>query len=213
MATVPVLIRVTLPMTSGLPRDVVVNDFAVQASDSQPTPWTPIIDFYNNTTGPGTFTLASHLSAALSRSANAVRTEAYVIDLATGKLGSPQATDHFTLGPASTTAQTPHEVALCASWASAVPAGVNPQRRKGRVFLGPFVSTDMGGTPSTTLVDGVAAAAAELATALVTNGTPLCVWSRADAALYPVTRGWVDNAWDTQRRRGLRPTGRTAWAL
>jgi hypothetical protein len=30
-----------------------------------------------------------------------------------------------------------------------------------------------------------------------------------DNGYYPVTAGWVDNAFDTQRRRGKDPTART----
>jgi len=34
------------------------------------------------------------------------------------------------------------------------------------------------------------------------------VYSTVDNAMYPVDNGWVDNSWDTQRRRGVKPTAR-----
>lgn len=32
------------------------------------------------------------------------------------------------------------------------------------------------------------------------------------SSFIPIVGGWVDNAWDTQRRRGLEPTTRTTWS-
>jgi hypothetical protein len=37
------------------------------------------------------------------------------------------------------------------------------------------------------------------------------VYSPTDDAYHEVANGWVDNAWDTQRRRGYKPTSRTTF--
>jgi hypothetical protein len=39
-----------------------------------------------------------------------------------------------------------------------------------------------------------------------------CVWSVADQIAVPVANGWIDNAFDVQRRRGVDYTSRTLWA-
>ena len=45
-----------------------------------------------------------------------------------------------------------------------------------------------------------------------TNAAQLGVWSVANNDLVLANDGWVDNSWDTQRRRGLDTTARTTWA-
>jgi len=37
------------------------------------------------------------------------------------------------------------------------------------------------------------------------------VWSRTDEAVYPIVGGYVDYAFDTQRRRGQAPVARQSW--
>lgn len=213
MATFPALCRYVLPYTSGLPGDVVVNDFAIQGNDVGEVPWDILEGFWNaEKPGQGS-ALHTHLSNLLDRGTDKARIELYVIDLATGKTGSPVEVQNFTLGAVGANTSGPPEVALCTSYASAVPGGVNAQRRKGRMFIGPFSNVQAGSKPTNNLRTDLAAATENLAADLAENGTPMCVWSRADEALFPVTRGWVDDAWDTQRRRGIAPTTRTAWNL
>jgi len=62
----------------------------------------------------------------------------------------------------------------------------------------------------------VMAAALQLATALSGVGGVDVDWvvhSHANDASYTVTNAWVDDEWDTQRRRGMRPTTRQLAAV
>lgn len=109
----------------------------------------------------------------------------------------------------------PNEVACCASFYS----GVNSPRTRGRVYIGPLkasAATAVQGEPSIPsagLQATVAAAAARLASFDTNPG-----WVTLSKAIPNVlatglvTNGWVDNAWDTQRRRGNDATARTVWA-
>lgn len=213
MAILPGLIRMVLPYTSNLPGDVVVNDLAVQLDDTSEPAFDILERFWNAVPVGANLDLASMISPLVSRVGNACRFEVYAIDLNTGKIGSPLVVQPWTLDPNSGTSEAPPEVALCTSYASQVPAGVNAQRRKGRIYVGPFTATQSGRVPGAPLIDTLSKATKDLVTDLADNGTPLCVWSRADKALYPVVRGWVDNAWDTQRRRGIQPSSRATWNL
>jgi hypothetical protein len=97
----------------------------------------------------------------------------------------------------------PQEVALCLSFY----AGRNLPRRRGRLYLGPFFAGEMAGRPSLTQQNRLLDLASDLAN-LGGADVSWRVYSPTDGGNYPVSNAWVDNAWDTQRSRGLAPTGR-----
>ena len=39
----------------------------------------------------------------------------------------------------------------------------------------------------------------------------IVLYSRANRSVYRITDNWVDNEWDTQRRRGTAATARQVW--
>lgn len=93
------------------------------------------------------------------------------------------------------------------------------QRYSGRIFLGPFHATVLSldattkkSRVSSGYMDNMGYGLVELHHALETNGHGLAVWSRMDGVLREVTAIQVDNAFDTQRRRGARPTARATYA-
>jgi hypothetical protein len=106
----------------------------------------------------------------------------------------------------------PAEVAICLSYNAGAP--ITP-RRRGRIFLGPLGTNVLAagaGTDarvSTTVQTNIANAAANLAAL----GTlyPWVIYSPTSGAFDEVTQGYVDNAFDIQRRRGFKTTARTAW--
>lgn len=125
----------------------------------------------------------------------------------------------FTFVPG--TAAYPSEVAICLSFKGEVVSGQSMRRRRGRIYLGP-INSQMG------LIDGSdvrinfsnAPAIITAAEALQTGGTGAfrhAIYSRtqdgptepqSDAAWTDVDSYWVDNAFDTQRRRGAKATAR-----
>lgn len=111
----------------------------------------------------------------------------------------------------------PSEVSLCMSFHAAIASGIHPARRRGRIFL-PFLDSSENtnihsdGAPTTTLTAALRDAGQDLMT--VVNARPWskwCVRSDIDDVSSPVVGGYVDNAWDTQRRRGTRATARNSW--
>lgn len=117
------------------------------------------------------------------------------------------------------------EVAVCLSMRAELVAGTNPARRRGRVFLGPIQSGAITITNGQTVLSAGAqtqirdAAVAAFHTGLTISDPFLSVYSpTTDAgagvgtgdAFFQVEHIWVDNAFDTQRRRGSESTLRQA---
>lgn len=90
------------------------------------------------------------------------------------------------------------------------------QRHSGRVFLGPLLpeAVSLGANskarPDTAFRTAILDAAERLQDELIAEGHRWSVWSRADAVFRDVSIVQVDDAFDTQRRRGVAPTSRTS---
>lgn len=106
----------------------------------------------------------------------------------------------------------PRDVALCLSFFS----GSNTPRRRGRLYLpATWVMKHTGGSgvgpqPTTSEQN----AGKDLAQSFASLGglnVDWIVYSQADNAGRTVSNAYVDNEWDTQRRRGLKATSRVAW--
>jgi len=227
-----ILAEVVLANTSGLPADASINTFAFSTEHSTFAAAVadlddPLIDFYNGSSGQ-TGTVASYLAGCLVRTSNAAQIKWYDIagSLDGSPHGSPLATTTWTLGAiAGSTNQFPGECAIACSFKASYATdpeedgAMRPRARdRGRIFLGPVNdSVDTGGTSpilvSTTVRTDITVAAARLRTAVLAISTPSywAVWSRADAELKAVVGGWVDNAFDVQRKRGPKTTARTTW--
>jgi hypothetical protein len=105
----------------------------------------------------------------------------------------------------------PHEVALCFSFEAAHQSGEAQARRRNRVYVGPF---------NYDVADNAGRPTLELQTMIYDSGMALksaadasvswewVVWSGTNEEAYDVSHIWVDNSFDTQRRRGLAPTSR-----
>jgi hypothetical protein len=111
----------------------------------------------------------------------------------------------------------PREVALCLSMHADLSSGVERARRRGRIYIGPcniniLPASHTDFHVSATAVNTLAQAAAALTTELDGHGIALEVWSETDGVGRAVQGGWVDNAYDIQRRRGNGPSARTLWS-
>jgi hypothetical protein len=116
----------------------------------------------------------------------------------------------------------PCELAVCLSYHAPRTSGVNMARRRGRIYMGPFSADwlhDDGADnrPSTTLLDLLSTHGAALLGNLgTTHALEWVVYSPtefAETGLLSVScngldGGWIDNAWDIQRRRGAEATAR-----
>lgn len=147
---------------------------------------------------------------SLVRTTNGLMWKSY--DLADPEPRVPVLVGSATLAPAGT-APLPPEVSLCLSFQAVKASGQPQASRRNRVFL-PFLdetqnSTD--GRPSPTLVTGVANAADALWDASEAASDWSWIVHSPIGGDLAIVDGWVDNEWDTQRRRGRPATSRTVF--
>lgn len=110
----------------------------------------------------------------------------------------------------------PTECALVLSFQGVRVSGVQQARRRGRIYFGPIQQSANGsdGRPSSSTISGLVVAAQALLDASDAAATwSWAVYSRTDSAMVTVSDGWVDNEWDTQRRRGRAATTRSRFQL
>lgn len=136
--------------------------------------------------------------------------------------------DTMTLTLASGAAY-PSEVAICLSFQAERVSGENQARRRGRVYLGPLDADAGEAVGSRVVVTSAARTAIANAADAMATQNPLtdAIWATFSPttagsppwsegvlgdAMHAVTNGWIDNAFDTQRRRGTDPTSRTLWS-
>jgi hypothetical protein len=122
----------------------------------------------------------------------------------------------------------PSEVACCLSYRAAGASGASTKRRRGRIYLGPLsLSTAEAATGDTFIhpdtLDVIADAAVALISDLSSTGATWRVFSPTEAGAAPwstgvllasshdVVAGYIDNAYDTVRSRGLDATSRRSW--
>lgn len=206
------LVQVTIPSLTADPKDSVVNTWSFEIVDDTEDNYSEVgsflFTFYSELVGifyGPTMDFSQWTTKIYLRSdpePRVPRAEG-IQDLGDGNLGA---------GPV------PEEVSMCLSFRGVYAAGSPKARRRGRVFLGPLRSelfTILGERIRfNTSAQEVVRDAYQLATAqLTTVGNRHVVWSGTDGVAYPVVELWVDNAPDTQRRRGPAPTSRLTFPI
>lgn len=215
-----VYVQVRIPHRNQINADTVINTFHFTGVDSLGDMVTAILGrlttFYNVTPGGGSAPLKNYWSGVIDP--GAVRARFYDFDAPEPR--APIADESLglvTSSPISTT-NLPSETALCTSYRAALVSGENPARRRGRLYFGPLNAGASAGTgsnvvrPSTAVIGDLYRATRDLADAS-TLGARWVVWSRVNESAVPIEYGWVDNAFDTQRRRGEDATSRTNWSV
>ena len=195
---------------SGLSRDVFVNTFHFVGSgtydEDKALAHLEVRDFYNLATPVNAQSVGAYLSPWILRD--------YLIK--TYNLEDPPirvpTNYEETLPTSFSSSSPPEEVAACATLHGSVPPA--SARRRGRIYIGPLNQNAIqNGTSSTRckpdegFINVLAAACARVI------DTPLIAWSirstRPAVNYVPIVSGYVDDAFDTQRRRGTDPTART----
>lgn len=108
----------------------------------------------------------------------------------------------YAVGPASTL---PQEVCLCMSFKAAYQSGYRQASQRGRIYFGPYATNAnvFAGVPDVNVIDSAKSAGIGfLAASTAAGGWTWVIWSVKHDRSFDVVNGWVDNAWDTQRRRG-----------
>lgn len=191
-----------IPYDSGLPEDKVVNVWHCTAPDP-----TEAADFIANVIGFYQ-SIDEHFSAVVNASTDACSVKAYNLDDPIPR--APEVEDTFTLADA-TGGELPLEVAICLSFQGDQISGQPQARRRGRIYLGPLETgvVDLDGFVATAVHQDIATAAGVL---LAASGLwDWVVYSPTEDTSADVTNGWVDNEFDTQRRRGRVATARSTF--
>lgn len=222
------LLQHTIQAATGIPEDVVVNTFHFETV-AAPTDFDidnamlRVQDFWNtiypgNPTGTAVCSLVSLFMATPGRTIRAYDMAQPMPRVPVGEI--------VYAGLNVGAAPAPRESAIVLSYRGAPAAGVIPARNRGRIYIGPAAQGDAGDPDRFVAVSGgdlrptlvarevlgraAAALAAPPANPLVST-EQWSVFSRVDNALRPIVGGFVDDALDTQRRRGARATTRTNW--
>lgn len=126
----------------------------------------------------------------------------------------PFATTTFTRTSMPAGDPLPSEVCVCLSFQGLKAAGAPQARRRGRIYIGTLgVNANQLGMVKPAFITAVTAGAAAFKTAVTAVPSPVywAIWSVTEEQAVPVLNGWVDNAFDIQRRRGVDPTTRTTF--
>jgi hypothetical protein len=214
------LAQVRLARDSGLAEDVVISTFhfdtpgVAKVSTAQADVIASRARNFFTTPGTGA---AGAITSFLSSLIALVGHEVRVYDMSDAKPRIPKAVLPFSRAVEPSSDPLPAEVALCLSFRGTLVAGDIRRRHRGRVYIGPFAEAESGtvvaadARPTAQLMNVLLGAGRLLADdSLLTGNAVWCVYSGMDLALRPVTAMHVDDAWDTQRRRGARPTSRVS---
>ena len=216
--------QVSIPYYTAIPEDVVTNTWHFRWGGIVPPEsgnFAQMLVLLEN------FYESVYFSATVGQMATHMRpllTRAKIYDLDEPTPRTPILDMPVPLTVSTVNATVPTELALCLSFQGPPVSGEPQARRRGRVFLGGWGHISGTGAassfpqPMTAALTNIATAAATLKSAGDAVDWLWCVYSPTEAAQATdppydtlVTNGWIDNAFDTQRRRGNAPSARTTF--
>jgi len=201
-------VQVILKTADNISENYVTNSLCVVAPNalsSTAAITTAVKDFYDDLG-------STYLSSALAQNGHTIK-----YSLLPGTPPNyPYEEDVFNLGTAPSGTPFPSEMAVCLSFQGDRQAGFPQARRRGRIYIGPLGNAANNlGRPHSTFISQLATAGATFKSNIAAIGTGhyWAIWSGTDQTAVEVNDGWVDNAFDVQRRRGLTATTRTTFGL
>lgn len=199
-----ILAQISMEADTQLPEDVTINTLHFVGSSAVgdlPALDAQVEAFYTD--------IETFLSATLTGNVTA-----RYYDLADPEPRVPRFMNTWTITP--NTASLPREVAVCLSFKSPTLSGDIAARRRNRIFIGPLAGIathtslyDSDLRPSTAMIDALLDAAQQLQFAASSELYNWITYSQVEAAGGGVTEFWIDNAFDTMRKRGRAATTRT----
>lgn len=195
---------------SNLPEDRIVNTFHFATAGTYSTDLSTTVglveSFYND--DAPTSSIGKYLSPWVQRDA-----ELRAYDMDEDEPRVPFVTP-ITLDSVLSTSGLPEEVAVCLSYHGVTPPAITG-RRRGRIYIGPLnlncidmATAALPSRPNSGFMASLGYAAERLSVA----GTGWSIRSTIPGESWTlINDGYVDNAFDTQRRRGPRTTDRMLW--
>lgn len=211
-----VITQVKIQRDNGLNRDAVINTWHHTTDGDPPTSAeldsiaSQLIDFYTASVPAVGAALMSFMAKYLNGPA-----EYKMYDVGDPTPRTPIRTGTFTFTPPTTGTALPAEVALVLSIRAPLISGVDARRLRNRVYIGPFnagtaVADTGDARPDPGLIGCITGAAKRMMDAGNAAGaSKLAVYSAAGFSVYTANKCIVNDAWDTQRRRGANPTANT----
>lgn len=204
---------VSLEDANQIPEDVITNTLHFEHAQEGPPDFANLddilFDFYNAAPAD-----AGALTNFFTTKRISGKITFQYYDLSTPKPRVPAHIEERTLTVVGGDGQLPGEVALCLSWQAEKEAGVTQARRRNRIYIGglSLMAANTAGRPKETMIASLASSARDmLAAADSSISWEWVVYSPTNQEQYAIADGWVDNAFDTQRRRGRAPTDRLIW--
>lgn len=198
-------IQSTLFMASGIPEDSCVNTLWCESTDGA-----EVVSEFVAALVVGLDTFRGHFPSTVRQTNHSVKT--YLMSEPEPRAPINETIWSFSNAPAGNPA--PPEIALCLSFQGDRVSGQSQARRRGRIYFGPLDLADVhtDGRPTSGLVTDLLSLGDTLINASEgMEGGKWVVWSPTEAASTVVTNGWVDNAFDIQRRRGVAATVRSTF--
>lgn len=197
-------VQITLVTTDGNSANYVTNTWYCAAlTDADAGDFaTAVVALYN--------TIRPNLSPLIAQNGHGLK----IYNMADLEPRAPIEDTTWNLAVAPSGTPLPPEVAICLSFQGAKISGVPQARRRGRVYLGPLNITGMDlGRPGASIVTTFSGAGNTLLDAGVATAGDWnwAVYSTVNGGTAEVADGWVDNEYDTQRRRGRLSTSRTTF--
>ncbi len=210
---------------TGLPEDDIVNTFhfekATVVTADYATAAGHVKAFFDTTTAPG-LRMLQHTADQLTD--HTLQLKVFNLDDTIPRQPVHDSTYTYASTFYDTAEALPEEVAVTLSFQGTPESGVNQARKRGRVFIGPLTiaATNqsaegrvfLSSTKATQMVEQMK----KLRDDSISSGVRWVVYSPTNDGLaldpaVPVTSGWVDNAFDTQRRRGSNSTARVTFTV
>lgn len=219
--------QVTIGLDSGIPEDALVNTLYFDGDEDLDGIATDA-DYHNTAFGAIRDFYQAIDSVCLANNVNETVT-VRIYDMRDPEPRVPEFVDTFAIIPENAPAL-PNEIAVCLSFQAVPVSGLVQARRRGRIFIGPWVDAvgavsiiNGQSRPSLAARDAIAAAAQSMKQTDLPIGIGGSVrWSvyspttdltsSVDDAFNDVDNGWIDDAFDVQRRRGAGATARVTWS-
>ncbi len=207
--------------TTNLPEDIVVNTFhfftsgaSVSAADAAAVAQ-KVQNFYKRPDLPGS--APTNIMSDVIMRGNVIH-EIRVYDLGDPKPRQPKHSQLFAINPSTTATMMPSEVAAVLSLKCPVPLGGVPARYRGRIYFGPLTTSVATGVVAGDVRITVAARnllldSAEKMLAAPADLIAWSVYSPTNQQVNRITQVCINDAFDTQRRRGAAPIERICRSL
>jgi len=213
-------VQVVIPYTSGVPSDVITNTWHFEwlgggdiASAALGTLFGHLATFY---TSCFSATASKNLAGYIAPSLTVMK--GYDLSDPKPRTAVRESVVPWTAGT-QINGVIPSEASAVLSFHTEYASGIPKASQRGRIYLGGLGDAcfDPGTISRSTQLKGgfltaVTGAADNLAASALSSDWGWVVWSEKRQESFAVAGGWVDNAIDTQRRRGQAATTRTTFA-